>query len=280
LNLQESLTLSAAALIAVSDTPILDSRTFLADLLGWTIAQVMAYPEAVLSEEQEKNFETRLRRLAVGEPLPYVLGHQDFFGLEFLVNSAVLIPRPETELLAEKALSWLQDHPDKRRALDVGTGSGIIAISLLRYTPDLRIVATDICWESLMVARKNIQQHLPKGSLQLLQCDLLDGICEKFDLICANLPYIPGETLKKLRVYDWEPEIALNGGVDGLDFIRMLLAAAPGKIASGGLILLEIEATQGTRAFRLAEAVFPHAEIRILPDLSGHDRVVQICIPD
>ena len=114
----------------MSETPVLDSQAFLADLLGCTVAQIMSHQETVLSNEQEQRFQFKLERLSAGEPLPYVVEHQDFFGLEFYVNPAVLIPRPETELIVEKALIWLRDHPEKRLVADAGTGSGCIAISL------------------------------------------------------------------------------------------------------------------------------------------------------
>ena len=209
-----------------------------------------------------------------------MLGEWEFYGLTFELTPDVLIPRPETELLVEQALEWLADRPAPLLAADVGTGSGCIAISLAVHAPRLRLLASDLSWRALQVARGNLARHRVEGQISLLQCDLLPPLSVPLDLLVANLPYIPSAVLPGLSVSLSEPPLALDGGLDGLDVIRrLLLSAAPGQrpcLAPGGLLLLEIEASQGQAALSLARQSFPGAEIRLLPDLAGHDRALYV----
>lgn len=215
-------------------------------------------------------------QLSAGVPLPYVIGEWEFFGLPFKVNPEVLIPRPETELLVETALKWLNAHPERRRAAEVGTGSGCIAISLAVTIPDLKITATDISRDAAATARKNASIHQVQSRVRILEINLLDGLDGPFDLICANLPYIPRETLRSLTIFEREPTLALDGGENGLEIIAALLEQATDKLAKGGLALLEIESGQGEQATSLAAGLFPKAEIKVLPDLAGHPRLLVI----
>jgi release factor glutamine methyltransferase len=240
----------------------------------------MAHPEARLSVAEEGDIERAVQRLEAGEPLPYVIGHWEFYGLDFTLTSQVLIPRPDTELLVERGLKWLRAHPGRRLACDVGTGSGCIAVALASNTPDLTVVASDLAREALQVARLNAQRHGVQGRVHCLQADLIPSTGKPFDLVCANLPYIPSETLRTLDIYPREPALALDGGMDGLELIRRLLQMAPGHIAPGGALLLEIEALEGQTAIDLGRESFPEADIHLHADLSGYDRVVQIGLPD
>ncbi len=251
----------------------------LAHVLDKPRAWILAHPEASLTSEQQQRLEQATERLQSGEPLPYILGHWEFFGLDFIVAPAVLIPRPETELLVEHALDWLRSHPAARLAADIGTGSGCIAIGLAAHCPHLHVLATDLSTSALEIARQNALKHSLAERIDLIQADLIDpSIVERsrVDLIVANLPYIPTETLPKLAVYQKEPTLALDGGVDGLDLVRRLLKQAPACLAPGGLMLLEIEHRQGPSVKELAQAAFPHARVAVLQDLAGHDRVVRI----
>lgn len=278
----------AAHLRKRSDTAELDAQVLLAKIMERPRSWVLAHPEAVLAAEQEAALRSAVRRLERGEPLPYVLGEWEFFGLSFLVTPDVLIPRPETELLVEHTLTWLRAHPSRRRLLDVGTGSGCIAIALAVNVPDLRVLATDISSAALEVARRNAARLGVADRIEFAECDLLPGCeggplssvggSEPFDLLAANLPYIPTRLLRKLPIYRREPTVALDGGRDGLDLVRRLLAAAPAWLAPGGLILLEIEASQGPAAMALAFDLFADAVIHLHRDLSGHDRLLEIRI--
>jgi release factor glutamine methyltransferase len=263
-------------LAAISETPVLDAQVLLAHVLERPRSWVLAHPEATLSPDQEHHLNKCLTRLEQGEPLPYVLGHWEFYGLDFLVNPAVLIPRPETELLVEQALAWLRATPRRRMAADVGTGSGCIAVSLAVHSPDLCVVASDISRETLKTARKNAARHAVSGRVTCVQSQLVPPANRPFDLICANLPYIPTEKLSGLKVAGWEPRMALDGGPDGLKHIRPLIDSASRSLAPGGMLLVEIEASQGAAACALAKAAFPYGETCLLPDLSGNDRLVKV----
>lgn len=242
--------------------------------LNQTRAWTLAHPELPLSTDQVQELNSLLSQLVKGTPLPYLTRTQEFYGLQFSVNPAVLIPRPETELLVEQALAWLQAHPQHRLATDIGTGSGCIAVTLARHIPDLRMIASDISFPALQTARKNACAHAVSSRVQPIQTDLLTSISTCFGLVCANLPYIPTATLQDLAVARHEPNLALDGGEDGLDAIRRLLADAPRWLAPGGLLLLEIENRQGKAAADLAQEAFASAQVQVLQDLAGHDRLV------
>src|SRR5512143_2162838 len=156
--LQQVLEATAARLSTVSESPQLDAQVLLAYVLDKPRTWVLAHPDSAPEPEAALKLEPMLRRLEQGEPLPYVLGHQEFFGLDFELTPDVLIPRPETELLVEKALAWLEAAPERRTVADVGTGSGCIAVSLATRLPDLHVLATDISMAALRVARRNAQK--------------------------------------------------------------------------------------------------------------------------
>ena len=276
MNITTSLQHIRQRLQAGSDTPALDAQVLLAHVLGVQRAWVLAHPEAELPAEAGNNLQAALERLERGEQLPYVLGHWEFYGLDFYLSPDVLIPRPETELLVEQAIDWLQAHPQQRRAADVGSGSGCIAVATAVHVPNLQMVASDISLAALKIAHHNAVHHRVAERIDFLACDLLPPLASRLDLICANLPYIPDEVLKSLKVYRSEPALALAGGANGLDLIRRLLFNAPPRLAPGGLILLEIEASQGEAVCRLAAQAFPQAEVYLLQDLAGKDRLVRV----
>ena len=265
-----------ARLARLSDTPALDAQVLLAHILDKSRAWVLAHPEAKLTSGQQAALGSAVRRLEGGEALPYVLGGWEFFGLEFILTPDVLIPRPETELLVEAALRWLRTHPDRRCAADIGTGSGCIAVSLAVNVPDLHMIATDISRTAVNVARRNAEKFDVTGRMDFFCCDLLPEDMQPLDLVAANLPYIPSKTLRRLRVHGREPVLALDGGADGLDIIRRLMAGAPCCLAPGGLLLVEIEASQGAKVLSLACDAFAEAEIHLRQDLSGRDRLVEV----
>jgi len=217
-----------------------------------------------------------LQRLEVGEPLPYLVGTQEFFGLEFEINPSVLIPRPETEIMVETALAWLQEHPSSRNGIDVGTGSGCIAISLVSNCPDLNMLATDLSENALNVATKNAQKHNVVDRISFSLSDLIPEDPQPVDLVCANLPYIPTEKLVEVDSLPWEPSLALDGGESGLDLISKLLEKLPAFLNHSALILLETEATLGAQTLQLAKHNFPNAEVSLHKDLFERDRMVRI----
>lgn len=265
-----------------SDTSELDSQVLLAHILDKSRAWVVAHPEALLTKPQLISVKKAVTRLEVGEPLPYVLGQWEFFGLNLEITPDVLIPRPETELLVERAIKWLEGSPERRTIADIGTGSGCIAVSIARNIYNAKVIATDISLPALEVARRNARKHGVQKRIDFVQCDLLPPHPDPlptdlhFDLICANLPYIPTSTLRALPIYGHEPTLALDGGVDGLDIVRRLLKIAPEWLAPNGIILLEIESSQGLAAVSLAYDTFDNAEIYLHQDLAGHDRLLSV----
>jgi release factor glutamine methyltransferase len=274
----------ANRLAVISDTPALDASVLIAHILNKPRTWVVTHTELKLTTKQQKELDDSLARLEAGESFPYVLGHWEFFGLEFDLTPDVLIPRPETELLVEKAIAWLQKSPRRRTVADVGTGSGAIAVAIAANIPDVRVLATDISHQALLVARQNAVKFRVASRIDFVQCDLLpqhtDPLSTErhFDLICANLPYIPTETLHKLPIFGHEPTLALDGGPDGLDPIRRLLEIGPEWLAPNGMILLEIDATRGIQALNLACDLFSEATIHLHQDLTGRDRLLEVIL--
>lgn len=279
ITISQALERSTATLVKVSDTPTLDAQTLLAHCLGRSRSWLLTHPEVSLTNSVFCSLQKEIKALNRGIPLPYVLGHWEFYGLDITVTPDTLIPRPETELLVDKALDWLNLQPQPCTAADIGTGSGCIAVALAKHNPDLSVIATDISYPALKIARANTIQHNVDHQINFLQTDLFPPIADRFDLVCANLPYIPTQTLQNLEVSGREPDMALDGGPNGLDLIGCLLEDAPAHIVPGGILLIEVESSHGAKAQNLAQRAFPSAAIEVLPDLSGKDRMVTIQLP-
>ena len=281
---------SELALVTVAprhDIPRMEAEVLLAYVLGTSRAVLIAHPERPLTPAQLDRYQALVRRRAVDYPLPYLTGRLEFYGLEFEVTPEVLIPRPETETLVELALAR---RP--RSAVDVGTGSGCIAVSLAVHLPEATIYATEISPVALAVARRNAERHGVAERVRLLAGDLLSPCPGPVDLIVSNPPYVSTGEWASLpaSVRDYEPSLALDGGPDGLDVVRRLLAQAAATWVSGhrpptgvgglaspvGALLIEIGARQGEAAANLARTFFPQATLRVLPDLAGRDRVLEI----
>ncbi len=259
-----------------SETLGLESSLLAAHILGRSRSWILTHPEFKLEPDAAVKLNGLLERLVSGEPLAYLTGKREFFGLEFTVTPHVLIPRPETELLVEHAIAWLRIHPARHAAVDVGCGSGCIAVSLAKHISDLCVTAVDVSPAALQVTQGNSAFHQVSDQLQIVCGDLLTTLPGPFDLVCANLPYIPSADVHSLAVGHFEPHLALDGGADGLDLIRRLLAQLPSRLAAGSLALLEIEYRQGPDVCALACAALPEAQVTLIPDLAGLDRLVQI----
>lgn len=282
-NISETLEQAEKLLSRFSDSSQLDAQVLLAHIIQKPRTWILAHPDAPLTDFQLASINRAVFRLKAGEPLPYILGHWEFFGLDFDVTPDVLIPRPETELLVEHAIEFLQSDLEAHSVADIGTGSGCIAVSLAVHVPELHIMATDISSKALDVARRNARKFHVEHQIEFFECNLLptfDFQIPSLNLICANLPYIPTETLRSLTVYGREPALALDGGADGFDLIRQLIALAPKWLAPGGRILLEIESTLGASALSLAYDSFSEAEIHLHQDLTGRDRLLEIQLPN
>lgn len=273
------------------DSPELDAELLLSHALGWDRSILLAHPERELGGEQADCFQAMLLRRIAREPLAYILGKKEFYGLELIVNHNVLIPRPETEELVELALAWLERRREvvsDLKVADVGTGSGAIALALAAYVPNLLVYALDVSDDALHVAQQNVRRHQLERQVRLKRSDLLEychvenetygSAPEQVDLIVANLPYVEAGDIKALmpEVGRYEPSLALDGGADGLNLVRRLLRQAPAVLRAGGAIMLEIGSRQGSAAISLAETLVPCASVRIQQDLAGHDRILVI----
>jgi release factor glutamine methyltransferase len=221
--------------------------------------------------------ERRLRR----EPTAYILRRCEFYGIELYVDPRVLIPRPETELLVETALAFVEQRLGKDQPcsiVDVGTGSGAMAIALALHLPQSRTCATDVSADAIEVARINCGRHGVEGQVSLLLGDMLEPLSRPVDLIVANLPYVKDADIPQLmpEIRDFEPLAALAGGADGLDKVRLLLAQAKDHLLPQGSVILEIGLGQADEAVSLAQRHFPESKVDLLQDFAGIERVLRI----
>lgn len=287
-----------------SESARLDAELLLAHALGVERTTVLAHPEGSVGVEAAARLLDHLARRAAGEPVAYIRGIKEFHGVAFAVDARALIPRPETEVLVDLALGAIGDRlaraprPQGTPPLavaDVGTGSGAIAVALavaLRrrgMLGDVEIVASDASGEAADLARENAVAQGVGDRVAVATADLLPTsgrpagllvVPTRFDVVCANLPYIPSSVVPELPVAaSFEPQAALDGGPDGLDVIRRLLAVLPERVAGAGVVLLEIGDDQGP-AIRAAVAErLPGWEMRVEPDLAGRPRVAALGAP-
>jgi release factor glutamine methyltransferase len=260
----------------ISDAPALEAQMLASYVLSRPRSWLLAHSETAIEIGKLEILNAHLHQLAEGYPFAYITGEQEFFGRKFAVKPGILVPRPETEILVEFALKWLAEHPEGRTAVDVGCGSGCISISLAADCRDLSVVAVDIDPEAVWLTKHNALSHHAAETVLCLVGDLLSPINTKFDLVCANLPYIPTGKLEKLAVTRFEPVLALDGGKDGLQLIERLIKQLKTLLATGGIILLEIESSQGESAPQIASKYFPRSEIHIVKDLAGLSRLMVI----
>jgi len=255
----------------------LESELLLRHALKMSRVQLYLDLSRELSPEQEETFCHLIKRRLNGEPTAYITGHREFYGLDFYVDPNVLIPRPESELLVEKALNLAHQHTISTIA-EIGTGCGAIAISLALNLPEAKIYATDISAPALKVALFNCQKHGVVNRICLLQGDMLDPLPEPADLIVANLPYVKESELPRTGPVSFEPIVALNGGSAGLEKLRQLCQQSGSKLRPQGCLLLEIGQGQGKAVTTFLRSLFPSATAEIIPDLSGIERGVSLCL--
>ena len=258
----------------------LATEMLLLHVLGRDRAWLYAHSEETVPGLDAHRFLSLILRRASGEPTQYIIGKQEFWGLEFEVTPDVLIPRPETETLVSAALEALTAHP-AANVIDLGTGSGAIALAIAVNAPHARVTATDISVQALEIAKQNARRLGVDGRVDFRRADCWDildagGALERYDLIVANPPYIREDEINSLapEVRDFEPRIALAGGVDGLDFYRRIAAGAAEHLAAEGVAIIEVGAGQANDVAAIFSTEGFH-DIAIVDDLAGIPRVVK-----
>jgi release factor glutamine methyltransferase len=243
-TLHEQISLGRQTLIDAGLPPegaALDADVIARHVLGWDLARLLAHNREPAAADFIQQFERAIARRARREPVAMIVGHREFWGLDFLVTPATLVPRPETEFIVEEALRFLPvDGP--ARVLDVGTGTGCLAIAIASERPAAKIIASDISHDALVVARENATRLKVSSQITFVRTDLAAGIQPaRFDVIVSNPPYVPDQTAAALStdVVRYEPHTALFGGEDGLDVMRRLLAEAVDSLAPGGTCIVE-----------------------------------------
>jgi len=277
-NMRELLAWATTSLTEASiESPQLDAEVLLAHALGATRSELYARLDEKPQEATDETFRSLVARRLRHEPVAYITGQKEFFGLDLQVDRRVLIPRPETETLVEVALTIARQ---KRVPLlaEVGVGSGAVAVALAVNLPWAEIYAIDSSSDALVVAENNCRNHNVLDRVHLLLGDLLEPLLEPVALIVANLPYVAQHELKDLApdITQYEPLTALDGGPDGLDLFRRLLEQAGPCLQPPGMICLEIGATQASAVNELARVHFPAATVALVRDLAGLDRVAII----
>ncbi len=262
---------------------LLGAEVLLAFVLDRGREFLLAHPDNVLTEVEEKQFWFLLRRFFAGEPVAYLTHRKEFFGLDFYVDERVLIPRPETEFLVQQVIDFLRDFSDLKseplRILDIGTGSGCIAVALAKHLSFAQITATDISTLALEVAHQNAEKHEVTSRINFLQSDLLDGVENDrdhyHDIIVANLPYIGRKRNNFIsrEAYDHEPHIALFGGDDGLLFYRKLFEQIGVLKRKPRLFLGEFGFLQHEEISRLLKTSLRPKRLEILPDYAKIERI-------
>ena len=272
-DVKQTLEQAITHLCTATDAPRLEAEVLLGHVLGVSRAALLTHPERSPTAKQLATYQNLVRRRASNYPLPYLTGSVEFYGLEFAVTPEVLIPRPDTETLVELALA-------RRPAsiVDVGSGSGCIAVALAVHLPQATVYGIEISPAALAAAQRNVKRHGVSGRVRLMRGNVLTPRPSPVDLIVSNPPYIPTSDCAALpaSVRNHEPRLALDGGSNGLEIVRQLLVQAPAVLKPGGGLLIEIGANQGEAASHLARTFFPRAEVCVHPDLAGRDRVLEV----
>jgi release factor glutamine methyltransferase len=259
----------------------LDAELILSHVTGWSRTDVLAHPERPLSHEAETAFRELVARRAASEPVAYLLGEREFYGRLFRVDRRALIPRPETELLVDlgrEAVARWRQLGREPVVVDVGTGCGAIAISLA-LACDVRVLATDVSFDALTLARENAQA-LGANSVAFVTSDLVAGFRGPLHLVLANLPYVPRDRALPRDVVGYEPPVALFGGQRGTELIERLLREARPLLAQQAQLAVELDEEEQARPVaQFARKLYPSADVSVCRDAGGYDRVVRVQLP-
>lgn len=272
--IKEALKGVTSQLTKVSESASLDASLILSKVTGYSKLELFMKDDETLTAEKMREVEVLVHRRLEHEPMAYILGEKEFWGLNFFVEQGVLIPRPDTETLVATLLALIPNTDFEGRIADLGTGSGAILLSALSELPNFKGVGVDKNDTALKIAQKNAKNLKLDDRSTFVNSSWLDSVHETFHVIVSNPPYIETSTIQTLMsdVKDYEPMSALDGGVDGLDAYRSLLESAYDKLEKGGLLLLEIGYNQKETVAQLLQNKF--TEVKCFKDLAGHDRVI------
>jgi release factor glutamine methyltransferase len=259
----------------------LDAEVLLSHIIGKDRVWLITHRDDALDGRDQRDFDEALRRRAKREPLQYLIGNQEFWGLEFKVTPDVLIPRPETELIIEAALAIVQDRNQQARIVDLCTGSGCIAVSLAKELTSAHVIATDASERALAVARENARYHGVADRIRYLEGDLFCPLEEldirgRVDIMVSNPPYVRAGDLPALQpeVKDYEPLMALIAGPEGTEMAKRIIKTAPEYLKKNGALIMEMGLGQAEALTRMAEATGAYTRPEILKDLAGIERVI------
>lgn len=262
------------------ESPRLSAELLISGALGVGRIDLYTHPETVIDDAAYAQLQELAKRAGQHEPVEYLLGKTEFYFLEMIVEHGCVIPRPETELLVEKAIEFLRDRQGQQLVCDLCTGSGCVAVAIARNCPNVRLIATDISAKAVDIAGKNIEKYQLKDRITLLEGDLFEplepgGTAGKYDLIVSNPPYVSDAEYADLEknVKDYEPEEALSGGADGMDIHRRIIERANMFLKGDGALMLEIGYKQGAAVKQLLEKTAAFTHIGIAADFNGHDRI-------
>jgi release factor glutamine methyltransferase len=280
MTLQETLAAARQRLVAAgigAEEAAVDVDVYARTILGWDRVRLLTEQQAPVPSSLEPRFSEWLARREQKEPSAYILGTREFWGLEFEVSPAVLIPRPESEFIVEEALARLDGTPAPRLA-DVGTGSGCIGIAIAHAVPRARVVATDISRDALAVAQRNAARNGVADRIRFVKTSYMDGLDDRFDVITSNPPYVKEQDRQftSRAVVRYEPHVALFGGDDGLDGVRAVLEAARFRLAPGGWLIFEFGLGQDEEVGDLVAAYDEYRLDRIRNDLQGIPRTALV----
>lgn len=268
---------------AGKDGAAFDARVLLSFVMDIPFREMPLHYGDDVTDDQVQGFGELIERRLAGEPLQYITNEQEFMGLSFYVDERVLIPRLDTEILAEEAAQYVKSLEDKNKkqvkVLDLCCGSGAIGLSIAKLTENAEVTLSDVSWDALEVARINAVELGVDGRVRFVESDLFEEIGEDdFDLIVSNPPYIPSDVISTLdtEVRDHEPMLALDGGDDGLDVYRRIIEEAPLHMKNGGCLMMEIGCDQADDIRELVKAGGKFAEVTIRKDLAGLDRVAMM----
>ncbi len=261
------------------DAPRLSAELLLSHVLGLKRIELYTQYNKPVAPEQLEQLRGLVKRAGLHEPVAYLVGRTEFYSMEFEVTPDCLIPRPETELLVQRAIELLRKRTGPQLVCDLCTGCGIVAVAIARNVSDAKVIATDISESALGVAAKNIEKHKLQERIELRQGDLFEPLVAQldlFDVIACNPPYVSEAEYEALdkNVKDYEPRLALHAGADGLDFYRRISEKVDGFLKPDGILLLEIGYQQGDAVRTLFESAGTFAEVRVEKDLTRNDRII------